>query len=774
MPVQSRNLDIVQLSAGQGLKGINSMEIESLFGSMIKQVSLIGESCRNNLTEARVRISALEDKSNIVNEALDTLVTKDQELTVTMRNQALYNEVISQTISWLRNTMEAQQQLNITDFQRINDWNKKFFDDFKLFQTSVQSSHIKSEEFRNALIKTELLDDQVKSIQSTLEMQSNSKDTFIIQMNSQNSKVKNIEAIYQRLEEKFKKMEDKILLNESRMKEVQKSLEELPKLRETSKENTRDILVLDEEIEKLKKSLRAIEDKVEKNNSKKLSKAEKTSINNIEAEVAGIQEKVHCLETIVEHLNETKFEDFGRRFKKEIFENNDSHIVKISKELAQLEERSNSQNSSNELLQKNLLTLQKKIDSEVLKIQDAKYTQAAEERWNRTESKLEELNSNLEVMLRKSKQHDQDILGLSENVYDYSFREMASSFDERVDNRLINVKQQMKDLSAQISSLNKVKCEDSNSSILISKVQKMVDNKLEAHVDMIDQKLMKLENTKPFILNAPKETETGKKILYKFKDQYIDQENVQVSVDGSYGLKKSSMKKSLGEGAKFDEKTISNEKKQNNCKYGEKCDRIFCQRDHDDDFCPDSSYCSDRWCNLRHIKPKPLANAQSQNNNRRNSFKSDRNCNEGNYLIKQTKGFSGTEPTKPKFCDLKENCPRANCPLWHRKEACGGFKLCKKVECKRRHHPSRPQFQQRQSSFGIEKANIQTYKYPQQPIYATPQSYQCFQPYLPAQTQFMFTPYTPFKMHQSSHWEPGTQGGHWPGTTGSWQWTSKY
>ena len=92
---------------------------------------------------------------------------------------------------------------------------------------------------------------------------------------------------------------------------------------------------------------------MEKNNLKKLTKAEESVINNIEAEAAVLQERLQTLDTIVEHLNETKFEDFGRRFKKETFENNESKVVKISKDLTQLEEQTNLQNKANDLLQKN-------------------------------------------------------------------------------------------------------------------------------------------------------------------------------------------------------------------------------------------------------------------------------------------------------------------------------------------------------------------------------------------------------------------------------------
>jgi len=40
-------------------------------------------------------------------------------------------------------------------------------------------------------------------------------------------------------------------------------------------------------------------------------------------------------------------------------------------------------------------------------------------------------------------------------------------------------------------------------------------------------------------------------------------------------------------------------------------------------------------------------------------------------------------------CKLKNQCPEVKCRFQYDAEACGGFKNCKKINCKRRHHPSR-------------------------------------------------------------------------------------
>ena len=63
-----------------------------------------------------------------------------------------------------------------------------------------------------------------------------------------------------------------------------------------------------------------------------------------------------------------------------------------------------------------------------------------------------EIASSIDNLYKKTKQHDGDILTLSENVYDYSFKEMAASFDERMDNRLSNVKTQIIELTQQVQN----------------------------------------------------------------------------------------------------------------------------------------------------------------------------------------------------------------------------------------------------------------------------------------------------------------------------------
>jgi len=175
---------------------------------------------------------------------------------------------------------------------------------------------LKIDDFRNLNIQFKLLEDQFKSFGAAVDAQSASNNNLIIKLNSILTRHSDLEAFTKRIEVKLNKLEDQIQLNEGRVKENQKALEELPILRKNIKSNTRDILGIEEEVEKIKKQTRSLEDKLDKSNTKKLTKNEKTTLNSIEAEVAIIQEKILSLETLTEHLNEVKYEDFVRRFRK--------------------------------------------------------------------------------------------------------------------------------------------------------------------------------------------------------------------------------------------------------------------------------------------------------------------------------------------------------------------------------------------------------------------------------------------------------------------------
>jgi len=649
----------------------NAMNIESTYGNMIQQVKNLGEFCRNTWAAVDTRINNVEGRQVTVEEAVTALVNKDTETTKIISDQLEFAESTIQALNWIKSNLEMNKTETQNNFQKISDWYSN------LNKDSESLSKI-DQDIRALNIAKQLNEDKWAQINNKLGSISDNLNLFKNQLSSHSSKCGDLDISLKKQQTQANTIDDRLQIVEKRLKDMQKAQEIFNRTENNIREHGQDLLILTETVEKLKKNLESLEAKTHKDN-KKLTKNEKSILDELETSVFGIKERISSLETTVEHLNDVKFEDFSRRFKKEVYENSDNQVVKISKSLKLLEDQNDLQSKTSDSLQRSLNELRKKLDIEILKVQDLKYIQEAEEKRKRIDTQIDEINSNLEALMRKTKQHDTEILGLSDNVFDYSYKEMASSFDERVDNRLINVKQQIKDISTQISNLNKTNYEETTLNNFLTKIQKSVENKLEAHADMIDQKLNNLA-TNPSKLSVPLTTEGGKKILYKAGKSYADPKDIQASIDGTF---------------KWKEK----------CYYGNKCDRVFCKRDHDEGICPKSSDCKDLKCKLRHlteksIKPPTISKRLFQDLEAEDQFQ-----------------------ITP--CKFKNQCPEVKCRFRHDAEACGGFKNCKKVNCKRRHHPSRiiPNIKPKNKPTQNEKKQRTTEKTPehhQQPIYLSP------------------------------------------------------
>jgi len=446
----------------------------------------------------------------------------------------------------------------------------------------------------------------------------------------------------------------------------------------------------------MKKTLNALEDKTNKMNNKKLTKSEKSLLGDLEIEMISMKEKIISLENNVEHLNDVKYEDFAKQVKREILDNSETQVVKVTKELKALEERINLQNRANENLQKNLFDLKKKLDTEVLKAQDMKLLQSNETKWKQSEDELLELNNNIDNLWKKMKQHDNDIFALSDNVFYYSYKEMAASFNERVENRLSSIKQQMKDLTQKIQATRTLNHEHENSKLLLEKVKKLVEDKIDANTDTINQKLISLAHSNSNSLVTPKETIEGKKILFKLGESFIDHKDVQASLDGTFHLKKNDedgiytkkvnnltrlTKESLQPtpNQKTSTAKLNMKAKMENCnsalagqgsikcKLGLRCISRTCKYDHDTELqsIPANSY---DYTNL--MKKTP-------------------NCRNPNDRLTPYKKGLRDDWIIDELCELKDQCPQSKCPYIHNRESCKRFKACRNTDCGKRHHPCR-------------------------------------------------------------------------------------
>ncbi len=421
-PVQSHNLDIVPVSACiQGLPN-SKMEIENIFHIMLKQVGTIGEMCRNNFLEAGSRLAVLEDKSNLVNAALETLVNKDEEITSMLKCQANFNEFASQALNWLRRSSDLQQQTLNAEKMRSLEWEQRTNEDIRASQKFSKEAIARTEDLRNFSFKAQLLEDQVHKLDKITETHEACINTLKFQSNTFQTRISANENSSKQMELKLIKMEDQILLLEERLKEARRTTEEIPKVRDDIKSNMRDTLILEEDVEKLKGTLHNLEDKIEKCKGKKLSQSEKSAMNSLEIETTSLQERVRSIEFTVEHLNDVKFEDFSKRFKKEVIESSDNQMSKLVKRLKELEEKNEQQKIASEALQKNMSDLRKKLEVEHGKIQDLLNIKNDSEKWKINDLKLDDAISSIEDVYLKLKQFDSELLNIQSNVFDFSFK----------------------------------------------------------------------------------------------------------------------------------------------------------------------------------------------------------------------------------------------------------------------------------------------------------------------------------------------------------------
>jgi len=623
-PAQSHNLDIVPLSNQSGPfsnSQPSEMQIENVYGTMIQRIKDLGEFCKGSWSAVDHRISSLEEQNITVESAIRELVLKDNETTKIISNQCQFAENALLAFNWLKATLEQTQGDMKLSFNKVSEWcelNKKDYDSENLSQVVKDT--------RALIVSKELNDDKVLKIANNLENVSNGLDSAKNQINLLQLRLNEFEAQAKRSNSQHSTSEDRLQILETRVREIQKNQEPLVKVDQLTRENGRDLLILEEDVSKLKKSLTNLEEKTNKNQTRKMSKNEKSCFEEIEVDVIKIKERVNSLEVLTEHLNDVKYEDFARRFKKEIYENTDTQIVKVSQGLKQIEEQTNLHAKANDNLQKSLLELRKKLDHEMIKLQDINFSQANEAKWSQIDTKLAELNSNYETLLKKTQQHDHDILGISENVYDYSFKEMASSFDERVDNRLSNCKQQINTIRQQISELKKKRDEECETKILLTKINKLIENKLDAYTEVIEQRISRIANIESNNQEIPVVAENGKKILYKSGSTFLNPKDIIISNNGSLMWNKKDNNEMRGTRDDHKIKNPSANKSKNQiqenpfqkrCIYDNTCPTTKCPYIHTKKVCGGFVSCKKQGCQRRHHPDRVVTNNKREDNHRK-------------------------------------------------------------------------------------------------------------------------------------------------------------
>ncbi len=114
---------------------------------------------------------------------------------------------------------------------------------------------------------------------------------------------------------------------------------------------------------------------------------------------------------------------------------------------------------------------------------------------------------------------------------------MTISLDERIDNKLMSLRLQIKEINKNLQDMAKVSLEVNHSNTFIERIQKMVDLKLESYTYSVDQKLINI-SLQTGNVEVPAESFEGKQILYKAGNEFVDPKLIQPSIDGTFWIKR--------------------------------------------------------------------------------------------------------------------------------------------------------------------------------------------------------------------------------------------
>ncbi len=167
-----------------------------------------------------------------------------------------------------------------------------------------------------------------------------------------------------------------------------------------------------------------------------------------------------------------------------------------------MDEKNGTQKQANESLQKSVNDLRKKLDIEYGKLQNILNLKDDTEKWKINEVKLNVTKECIDDVCLKLMRHDTELNNLSSNVFDFSFKEMASNFDERVE-RLAPIKQQISELVQNVNQLHKSSRQENTSHPALETMQKMVENRLDCYTDSLNQKILNLSPNTSEASRAP-------------------------------------------------------------------------------------------------------------------------------------------------------------------------------------------------------------------------------------------------------------------------------
>jgi len=626
-------------------KAQEPMELESYMTRVFQNVGAIGEYCRGQFDSIVARMTQLQDDGQILEQAVTLLAKRADAISdVSIRNN---------------NTMDFLSQATNQIIWKLNEVEKRSMQG--LDQASI---------IQELKVSKEISEDKIKKLETITEKLNSNLNDASSQIRILMTKNRELEDIIKCINKKNDELEYTSQLQEAKLKDITRIVQDINALPEQIREVKRDQLGLEQDLEKINKTLKKTEEKVKGIGNKQLSKSELNKIEELYVEVNDLKNKSAELQIMVETIDE---EALLKRLKKELTDSNQSEISKILENIKNMQEDFNGNKSNNEKLSKLLVEMRKKIDVEMKRIDDLKCNKELEEaKWNKVNDNLARSQNDIENLFQKIKNQTNEIVSLEAKVFDYSFKEFVSSFNERVDNRLVPLKKEMQDLAKVLEKSSSTR--DETSAKIVDVVKKMVDNRLDSFTDSIDQKLIHIANAKNVSPQIPSKSIDGKQILYKFNGQVLDNSKLQASIDGQVKIKW--------------------------CKFAEQCYNMKCKYYHQEELCLNWKVCNSPTCRLRHPKLKKynedqwLSRQVRENHyNRQNDFAKQRSFpqKQSNYqdnlkiqmkkqfnedFVPFNKPMKTTKPTTQNhsfhqplhICRFGTNCWNRDCTKRHPRE----------------------------------------------------------------------------------------------------------
>jgi len=177
LPVQSRNLDLVPLPSQANNTSVtfssNSMEIEAIYGGMMKQIKDLGTFCKGNWTAISDKICEIESRNITVEEAVSDLVRKDIETTKIVNEQISIIESAAQAFNWLKVNLEEIRQGNL-NLKKVEEWFNTHvlgFNDLNRILNDVRQLNIAKELTEDKFTKINGVCDNLQSCYANIKNQ---------------------------------------------------------------------------------------------------------------------------------------------------------------------------------------------------------------------------------------------------------------------------------------------------------------------------------------------------------------------------------------------------------------------------------------------------------------------------------------------------------------------------------------------------------------------------------------------------------------------------